>query len=151
MVDEPEKFKEMVYESLRRQIKAINTLTERGMKFWDYGNSFLLECSRAKADVMKTGSVSKFRYPSYVEDIMGDIFELGFGPFRWICTSRNHNDLMKTDQIAEEVLTKMLDRSPEEIRGQLRDNIHWIKTAEQNKLVVGSQARILYADGEGRA
>lgn len=151
MVDEPEKFKEMVYESLRRQIKAINILTSRGMRFWDYGNSFLLESSRANAEVFREGSTSKFRYPSYVEDIMGDIFELGFGPFRWMCTSGKHSDLAKTDKIAERVLTALSEHAPKEIKGQLEDNIHWIKSAEDNKLVVGSQARILYADAAGRA
>lgn len=113
MVEDPQQFKEKVHESLRRQVRAINALTERGMRFWDYGNSFLLECSRAKAEVFKTGSSNKFRYPSYVEDIMGDIFELGFGPFRWICTSGKHSDLIKTDKIAEQVLTEMHSKAPE--------------------------------------
>ena len=113
MVSDPEKFKERVQESLRRQIKAINILTDRGMRFWDYGNSFLLESSRANAEVFKEGSLSKFRYPSYVEDIMGDIFELGFGPFRWMCTSGKHSDLVKTDKIAERVLTAMSEHAPQ--------------------------------------
>ncbi len=150
MADEPEKFKELVRESLRRQVAAINILTENGMYFWDYGNAFLLEAGRAGADVMK-GDSDKFRYPSYVEDIMGPMcFDYGFGPFRWVCTSSDPADLQKTDKIAAEVLSEMIKTSPEEIQQQLADNLRWIQQAGENKMVVGSQARILYADAEGR-
>lgn len=149
MADEPEKFKEKVQESLRRQVTAINKLADRGMYFFDYGNAFLLESSRAGADI---GSPDTgFRYPSYVQDIMGPLFfDYGFGPFRWVCTSCNPADLAVTDRLAAEVLEDMLKETPDEIRGQLEDNLHWIKKAEENHLVVGSQARILYADSEGR-
>lgn len=150
MASEPEKFKERVYESLRRQAKAIRTLADRGMYFFDYGNAFLLEASRAGADVLNADK-SGFRYPSYVQDIMGpQFFDYGFGPFRWVCTSAKPEDLAVTDQIALEVQEEILKHAPEEIRGQLQDNIHWIREAAANKLVVGSQARILYADAEGR-
>ena len=150
MASEPEKFKERVYESLRRQAKAIRALADRGMYFFDYGNAFLLEASRAGADVLNTDK-SGFRYPSYVQDIMGpQFFDYGFGPFRWVCTSAKPEDLAVTDQIALEVQEEILKHAPEEIRGQLQDNIHWIREAAANKLVVGSQARILYADAEGR-
>lgn len=150
MASEPEKFKERVYESLRRQAKAIRALTDRGMYFFDYGNAFLLEASRAGADVLNADK-SDFRYPSYVQDIMGpQFFDYGFGPFRWVCTSAKPEDLAVTDQIALEVQEEILKHAPEEIRGQLQDNIHWIREAAANKLVVGSQARILYADAEGR-
>ena len=150
MASEPEKFKERVYESLRRQAKAIRALTDRGMYFFDYGNAFLLEASRAGADVLNADK-SGFRYPSYVQDIMGpQFFDYGFGPFRWVCTSAKPEDLAVTDQIALEVQEEILKHAPEEIRGQLQDNIHWIREAAANKLVVGSQARILYADAEGR-
>lgn len=149
MAEEPEKFRELVQESLRRQVKAINTLAGRGMYFFDYGNAFLLESSRAGADVMN--DEGKFRYPSYVQDIMGPMFfDYGFGPFRWVCTSGKASDLEASDRIAAEVLEKMLEEAPDEIRGQLEDNLHWIKEAGRNHLVVGSQARILYADSEGR-
>lgn len=149
MADEPERFKEAVQQSLRRQVDAINRLTARGMYFFDYGNAFLLEASRAGADVMKTDGT--FRYPSYVQDIMGPLFfDYGFGPFRWVCSSCKPEDLAATDRIAARVLEEMLPEAPEEIRGQLEDNLHWIRKAEQNHLVVGSQARILYADSEGR-
>ncbi|MCM1111448.1 MAG: urocanate hydratase [Clostridium sp.] len=149
MVDEPERFRELVRDSLRRQVAAINTLAERGMYFFDYGNAFLLESSRAGADVLlPDGSM---RYPSYVQDIMGPMFfDYGFGPFRWVCASGSEADLVKTDEIAAEVLEQIAAEAPEEIRGQLRDNIHWIREASRNHLVVGSQARILYADCEGR-
>lgn len=149
MADEPERFKEAVRESLRRQVAAINRLTAKGMYFFDYGNAFLLEASRAGADVMKQDGT--FRYPSYVQDIMGPLFfDYGFGPFRWVCTSGKPEDLAATDRIAARVLEEMLPEAPEEIKGQLEDNLHWIRKAEENHLVVGSQARILYADSEGR-
>ena len=149
MAREPERFKECVRESLRRHAAAIGRLSARGMYFFDYGNAFLLEASRAGADVM--GENGKFRYPSYVQDIMGPLFfDYGFGPFRWVCMSQNPEDLAKTDRIAAEVLKKIAAEAPEEIQGQMNDNIHWIEEAGRNKLVVGSQARILYADCEGR-
>jgi len=149
MRNDPEKFREKVYESLRRQVVAINKLSKSGMYFWDYGNAFLLEAGRAGADVFdKKG---EFAYPSYVQDIMGPLFfDYGFGPFRWVCTSANPKDLEKTDAIALEVLEKIASDAPKEIRMQMHDNIHWIREAGRNKLVVGSQARILYADCEGR-
>ena len=135
--------------SLRRQVAAINKLTERGMYFFDYGNAFLLEASRAKADIM--GVNGAFRYPSYVQDIMGPLFfDYGFGPYRWVCTSSKPEDLAETDRIAAEVLEDIYRTAPDEIKNQLADNIHWIREAGRNKLVVGSQARILYADAEGR-
>ncbi|PKP54158.1 MAG: urocanate hydratase [Bacteroidetes bacterium HGW-Bacteroidetes-1] len=149
MADNPDLFREKVQESLRRQIEAINTLTNSGMYFFDYGNAFLLESSRAGADVMNDKGL--FRYPSYVQDIMGPLcFDYGFGPFRWVCTSSQPKDLELTDQIACEVLENIAISAPQEIQQQLKDNIHWIKEAQNNKLVVGSQARILYADAEGR-
>jgi urocanate hydratase len=149
MAGEPQKFKEKVHESLCRQVKAINKLSDKGMYFWDYGNAFLLESGRAGADIFSEGD--RFRYPSYVQDIMGPMFfDFGFGPFRWVCSSSNPKDLEMTDKIAAEVLEKIALTAPEEILGQLNDNIHWIKEAGKNKLVVGSQARILYADCEGR-
>lgn len=149
MAENPIEFKRLVQESLRRQVTAINKLTEKGMYFFDYGNAFLLESSRAGADIMN--DEGGFRYPSYVQDIMGPaFFDYGFGPFRWVCTSGDPADLAKSDAIAAEVLEKILEEAPEEIKGQLRDNIHWIREAGRNKLVVGSQARILYADSEGR-
>ena len=149
MAKDPEEFKKQVQESLRRQVKAINTLTERGMYFFDYGNAFLLEAGRAGADVMKDDG--SFKYPSYVQDIMGPMcFDYGFGPFRWVCTSSKPEDLDLTDNIAMEVLEKIAATAPEEITQQMKDNIRWIREAKENKLVVGSQARILYADCEGR-
>ena len=149
MAESPEEFKAAVQASLRRQAAAINRLSERGMYFFDYGNAFLLEASRAGADVMGEGG--RFRYPSYVQDIMGPMFfDYGFGPFRWVCTSCKPEDLDLTDRLACEVLEEMRKTAPAEIAGQLDDNIHWIKEARKNKLVVGSQARILYADSEGR-
>lgn len=149
MVNDPDKFKLEVEASLRRQINAINRLSERGMYFFDYGNAFLLEASRAGADVMKSDGV--FRYPSYVQDIMGPMFfDYGFGPFRWVCTSCKPEDLEMTDRIATRVLEEIAQHATDDIKGQLNDNIHWIKEAGKNKLVVGSQARILYADCEGR-
>ncbi len=149
MAEEPEKFKEHVRASLRRQVAAINRLTQRGTYFYDYGNAFPLESSRAAADIM--GPDGKFRYPSYVQDIMGpSFFDYGFGPFRWVCTSGSPEDLAKSDEIAANVLEEILAEAPDEIKGQLRDNIHWIREAGRNKLVVGSQARILYADSLGR-
>jgi len=149
MAYEPEKFKQKVQESLRRQVTAINRLTANGMYFFDYGNAFLLEASRAGADIMKTGST--FRYPSYVQDIMGPMcFDYGFGPFRWVCASGDPADLDTTDNIAIEVLEQLAKESPSEIMQQMQDNIRWIRGAKKNKLVVGSQARILYADCDGR-
>ncbi len=149
MAKNPEKFKEKVQESLRRQVRAINTLTVKGTYFFDYGNAFLLESSRAGADVMASGDT--FRYPSYVQDIMGPLcFDYGFGPFRWVCASSKAEDLQTTDRIAAEVLEEIANTAPKEIRQQMDDNIHWIREAQKNKLVVGSQARILYADAEGR-
>ncbi len=149
MADEPEQFHERVRESLRRQAAAINRLTARGMYFFDYGNAFLLEASRAGADIVLPDG--RFRYPSYVQDIMGPMFfDYGFGPFRWVCTSGSEQDLATTDRLAAEVLEDMLRTAPAEIRGQLADNLHWIREAARNRLVVGSQARILYADCEGR-
>ena len=149
MAEEPERFKEAVKASLRRHVAAINRLADKGMYFFDYGNAFLLESSRAGADVMKADGT--FRYPSYVQDIMGPMyFDYGFGPFRWVCMSEKPEDLEKTDQLAMKVLGEIAARSPEEIAGQMRDNIHWIQEAGRNHLVVGSQARILYADCEGR-
>lgn len=150
MAEEPEKFKEKVRESLRRHIKAINTLTSKGMYFFDYGNAFLLESSRAGADVLN--EKGEFRYPSYVQDIMGPMcFDYGFGPFRWVCTSGKSEDLDMSDNIAMQVLEELSKTSPKEIQQQMKDNIQWIKGAKENKLVVGSQARILYADAQGRA
>ena len=149
MAEAPEEFKEKVQESLRRQVAAINRLTAKGMYFFDYGNAFLLESSRAGADIM--GKNGKFRYPSYVQDIMGPMFfDYGFGPFRWVCSSGDPKDLATTDRIATEVLEKIRKTATPDIIGQLDDNIHWIKEAGKNQLVVGSQARILYADSEGR-
>ena len=149
MAEAPEEFKEKVQESLRRQVTAINRLTAKGMYFFDYGNAFLLESSRAGADIM--GKNGKFRYPSYVQDIMGPMFfDYGFGPFRWVCSSGDPKDLATTDRIAAEVLEEIRKTATPDIIGQLDDNIHWIKEAGKNQLVVGSQARILYADSEGR-
>ena len=149
MAEEPERFREAVQSSLRRQVAAINSLTERGMYFFDYGNAFLLESSRAGADILKADGT--FRYPSYVQDIMGPMFfDYGFGPFRWVCTSGKAEDLAATDRIAAEVLAEIAATAPADIRSQLEDNIHWIIEAGKNRLVVGSQARILYADCEGR-
>lgn len=149
MAEDPERFREAVRASLRRQVAAINRLTAEGMYFFDYGNAFLLESSRAGADILKPDG--QFRYPSYVQDIMGPLyFDYGFGPFRWVCMSQNPEDLAKSDRLAAQVLTEEAAAAPEEIQGQMRDNIHWIEEAGRNHLVVGSQARILYADCEGR-
>lgn len=153
MAENPELFKEKVQETLRRHAAAINKHTEKGTYFFDYGNAFLLEASRAGADVMAENPTlgREFKYPSYVQDIMGPMcFDYGFGPFRWVCSSGNPEDLQKTDDIACSVLEEMVKNSPEEIQQQMKDNIQWIKGAQENKLVVGSQARILYADAEGR-
>ncbi len=150
MAEDPEAFKEKVYESLRRQVAAINKLAARGMYFFDYGNAFLLTASRAGADIMR--DKTHFRYPSYVQDIMGPMFfDYGFGPFRWVCSSGDAKDLATSDRLAAEVLEDMLRTAPDSIKGQLEDNLHWIREAGPNNLVVGSQARILYADAEGRA
>ncbi|REC50297.1 urocanate hydratase [Chryseobacterium pennipullorum] len=153
MAENPELFKEKVQETLKRHAAAINKHTQKGTYFFDYGNAFLLEASRAGADVMAENPTlgREFKYPSYVQDIMGPMcFDYGFGPFRWVCTSGNPEDLQKTDDIACSVLEHMIKSSPEEIQQQMKDNIQWIKGAQENKLVVGSQARILYADAEGR-
>ncbi len=160
MALEPEKFKECVQETLRRHVAAINKLAANGMYFFDYGNAFLLEASRAGADIFNPGmnensqdseTVRKFRYPSYVQDIMGPLFfDYGFGPYRWVCTSSRPEDLAYTDELAAGVLEEIMHEAPDEIKPQLADNIHWIKEAGRNNLVVGSQARILYADSEGR-
>lgn len=150
MANNPDLFKEKVQESLRRQAEAINKHTAKGTYFFDYGNAFLLEASRAGADVMAENNID-FKYPSYVQDIMGPMcFDYGFGPFRWVCTSGKPEDLQKTDTIASQVLEELAKTSPNEIQQQMQDNIKWIKGAQENKLVVGSQARILYADSEGR-
>lgn len=150
MAEEPELFRQKVQESLRRHVAAINKCVERfGTYFFDYGNAFLLESSRAGADVMRPDG--EFKYPSYVQDIMGPMcFDYGFGPFRWVCTSGDPKDLAKTDELATKVLEELAAESPVEIRQQMHDNIHWIKAAGENHLVVGSQARILYADAVGR-
>ena len=149
MANNPDKFKEEVQKTLRRHVTAINKLADNGMYFFDYGNAFLLEASRADADIMKEDG--DFKYPSYVQDIMGPMcFDYGFGPFRWVCTSSDPSDLDLTDQIATEVLEELMAESPKEIQQQMADNIQWIKGAKENKLVVGSQARILYADSDGR-
>ena len=149
MAEEPEKFKECVQESLRRHAAAVNRLADKGMYFFDYGNAFLLEASRAGADVVKEDG--RFKYPSYVQDIMGPLFfDYGFGPFRWVCMSEDPVDLAKSDEIAANVLRDIMKDAPEEIQGQMMDNIRWIEEAGKNNLVVGSQARILYADCEGR-
>ena len=149
MADEPEKFREAVYASLRRHVNAVNGLSDQGMYFWDYGNAFLLESGRAGADVFKGDGT--YRYQSYVQAIMGPLFfDYGFGPFRWVCTSSDPDDLTETDRIAMEELELLEKQAPEEIRGQLRDNIHWIREAKSHHMVVGSQARILYADSQGR-
>jgi urocanate hydratase len=149
MVENPETFKEKVQESLRRQVKAINKMTKKGMFFLDYGNAFLLEAGRANADIFKDDGT--FKYPSYVQNIMGPLFfDYGFGPFRWVCTSGSPKDLKESDNIATQVLEDIATSAPKEIISQLRDNIHWIKQADKNNLVIGSQARILYADCEGR-
>ena len=160
MAEEPEKFKECVQESLRRHVAAVNRLAAKGMYFFDYGNAFLLESSRAGADIFTPGAnastqdtekVRRFRYPSYVQDIMGPLFfDYGFGPYRWVCTSSKPEDLAYTDKLAADVLEEIMATAPDEIKSQLADNIHWIKEAGKNKMVVGSQARILYADSEGR-
>ncbi|HER09848.1 MAG TPA: urocanate hydratase [Bacteroides sp.] len=149
MAEAPERFREAVNASLRRQVEAINRMTARGMYFWDYGNAFLLESGRAGADIfLEDGG---YRYPSYVQAIMGPLFfDYGFGPFRWVCTSSDPADLAETDRIAMEELERIARDAPEEIRGQLQDNIHWIREAGKHHLVVGSQARILYADCQGR-
>jgi urocanate hydratase len=147
----PDKFRDKVKKSLVRHVEIINKLSNKGMYFWDYGNAFLLEAGRAGADIFSEETESGFRYPSYVEDIMGPIcFDYGFGPFRWVCSSGKNEDLAITDQIASRVLRKLAEDAPEEIKSQYYDNIRWIESAEDNGLVVGSKARILYADERGR-
>ena len=149
MADSPIRFHDEVYKSLIRHAAAVNALSEKGMYFFDYGNAFLLEASRAGADVL--GKTEEFRYPSYVQDILGPMcFDYGFGPFRWVCTSGNPADLDTSDRLAAEVLQVLFNDATNDIRGQIQDNINWIKSAKHNKLVVGSQARILYADAQGR-
>ena len=150
MAEDPTTFKQRIQETLKRHVKAVNALVEKGMYFFDYGNAFLLESSRAGAEIMdEEGEL--FRYPSYVQDIMGPMcFDYGFGPFRWVCATGKSEDLDRTDLIAEQVLTQLMSKAPAEIRQQMDDNIRWIKGAKANKLIVGSQARILYADSEGR-
>ena len=150
MANNPEEFKVRIQATLKRHVKAVNALVENGMYFFDYGNAFLLESSRAGAEIMDEDG-ELFRYPSYVQDIMGPMcFDYGFGPFRWVCASGDGADLDKTDAIAQEILEGLMAKAPKEIREQMDDNIRWIKGAKENKLVVGSQARILYADSEGR-
>ena len=150
MANNPELFKEKVQQTIKQHAASINNHTKKGTYFFDYGNAFLLEASRAGADVMAEDGIN-FKYPSYVQDIMGPMcFDYGFGPFRWVCTSGDSEDLKKSDEIACDVLEKLMQNSPKEIRQQMADNIQWIKGAQENKLVVGSQARILYADSEGR-
>ena len=147
--DDPERFADEVRKTLCRHAEAVNALSEQGMYFWDYGNAFLLEAGRAGADVLN--SDGSFRYPSYVEDIMGPMcFDYGFGPYRWVCCSGKPEDLATTDRIAREVLESMMETAPPEIMQQMKDNIRWIREAGDNNMVVGSQARILYADDEGR-
>ena len=150
MAEDPATFKQRIQETLKRHVNAVNALVEKGMYFFDYGNAFLLESSRAGAEIMdEEGEL--FRYPSYVQDIMGPMcFDYGFGPFRWVCATGKSQDLDRTDIIAEQVLEQLMAKAPAEIRQQMDDNIRWIKGAKANKLVVGSQARILYADSEGR-
>ncbi len=149
MTADPDRFRELVQASLRRQVEAINRHTAHGTYFFDYGNAFLLEASRAGADV--SDGMDGFRYPSYVEDIMGPMcFDYGFGPFRWVCCSGDPADLAATDALAAETLERLIKDSPDDIHLQMSDNIHWIREAARNKLVVGSQARILYADARGR-
>lgn len=151
MAEDQAQFKKEVHKSLRRQVEAINKHTERGTYFFDYGNAFLLEASRAGADILSDEKNREFKYPSYVQDIMGPMcFDYGFGPFRWVCTSGKPEDLDRTDALAKEVLETLMKTSPKEIQQQMQDNIKWITEAKDNKLVVGSQARILYADAEGR-
>ncbi|MEM9076722.1 MAG: urocanate hydratase [Bacteroidota bacterium] len=151
MAEDPSSFKDKVQESLRRHINAVNKHTAKGTYFFDYGNAFLLEVSRAGGDVMAKNQID-FRYPSYVQDILGPMcFDYGFGPFRWVCTSGNPTDLEKTDAIALKIMNQIKAEAPKEIQQQMQDNIKWIEEAGQNKLVVGSQARILYADAEGRS
>lgn len=149
MHKDPEEFKRLVQASLRRQVKAISALASRGMRFWDYGNAFLFEASRAGADVMK--DATHFKYPSYVQDIMGDIFSLGFGPFRWVCTSGKSEDLALTDRVAGDICSSLASKSNERSKKQYEDNLKWIEQAGEHKLVVGSQARILYSDHIGRS
>ena len=150
MAERPDEFRQHVQASLRRQVAAINRLSAKGMYFFDYGNAFLLQSKRAGADICSGDGT--FRYPSYVQDIMGPMFfDYGFGPFRWVCTSGDPADLAKTDEIAAAVMEEIMRTAPDEIKGQMADNIHWINEASRNHLVVGSQARILYADAEGRS
>ena len=149
MVTDPDAFRDKVRSSLHRHVRAISAMVERGMYFWDYGNAFLLEAGRAGADVFREDK--NYKYPSYVQDIMGPMcFDYGFGPFRWVCASSDPADLQVSDRIAAGVIREMMEEAPPEIRQQLQDNLHWIEQAEENQMVVGSQARILYADSDGR-
>lgn len=151
MAEKPTQFQKEVQKSLVRHVSAINKMVEQGMYFFDYGNAFLLEAGKARADVFAFGKKDTFRYPSYVQDILGPMcFDYGFGPFRWVCTSANPKDLEVTDKIATSILEALHKKAPKEIKQQLADNLRWIKDAQKNKMVVGSQARILYADAEGR-
>lgn len=151
LATDKEQFMEEVHASLRRHVRAINTMTKRGMYFWDYGNAFLLEAGHAGADIWKNEAEQLYKYPSYVEDIMGPMcFDFGFGPFRWVCTSGSKKDLDATDRIAAKVLKKLLAEAPPETKAQLKDNLTWIEAADQNIPIVGSKSRILYADAEGR-
>lgn len=163
MKENPEEFKKLVNESLIRHVNAVNKLSQRGMKFWDYGNSFMLQASKAGADILAdetstgshlnnsiTSTQIRYRYPTYIQEFVGDIFSLGFGPFRWVCCSGLHEDLQTTDKIAAEVIKKLRISAQEVVDQQLRDNLLWIEKAEENKMVVGSEARILYADCQGR-
>jgi urocanate hydratase len=150
MAENPEEFKKQVYATLKRHAAAVNNHTAKGTYFFDYGNAFLLECSRAGADIMAKNGID-FRYPSYVQDILGPMcFDFGFGPFRWVCASGKAEDLRKSDAIALRVMKQIQADAPDEIKQQMADNIKWIEEAEENQMVVGSQARILYADSEGR-
>jgi urocanate hydratase len=150
MANEPEKFKTEIQKTLRLHASLVNKHSKKGTYFFDYGNAFLLESSRAGADIMSEDNI-RFKYPSYVQDIMGPMcFDYGFGPFRWVCASGKSEDLTKTDEIACQVLERIKQTAPDEIKQQMEDNIRWIKSAEENRLVVGSKARILYADSEGR-
>eukprot|EP00163_Fabomonas_tropica_P015198 TRINITY_DN2774_c0_g2_i2.p1 TRINITY_DN2774_c0_g2~~TRINITY_DN2774_c0_g2_i2.p1 ORF type:complete len:679 (-),score=171.51 TRINITY_DN2774_c0_g2_i2:100-2136(-) len=150
MADDPALFKQKVQESLVRHVAAVNRLTSKGMKFWDYGNAFLLEAGRAGADIWADDTHKAFKYPSYVQDIMGDVFSLGFGPFRWVCASNDPNDLDTTDRLAAEVIAELAGKADDHTHMQYEDNLKWIRQAKANALVVGSQARILYSDAEGR-
>ena len=147
--NKPLKFKQLVQEALRQHVHIINKHSKQGTYFFDYGNAFLLESGRAKAEIFKKNG--DYKYPSYVQDIMGPLcFDYGFGPFRWVCATNNPSELLETDKIAQKVLERLIKKAPKEIKQQMKDNIEWIKSARNNSLVVGSQARILYANSDGR-